>query len=110
MISMRGKTGAVTGPTCTLRPECCQSGAPWDASAASSSSPSPRPQGHGVRCRCRLPWSPCCGHRAEQEGEQAAARDTWTDHNLVFATELGTPVDPRNILRTVQIAAHKAGM
>ena len=34
----------------------------------------------------------------------------WTDHNLVFATELGTPVDPRNILRTIQIAARKAGM
>jgi site-specific recombinase XerC len=28
----------------------------------------------------------------------------------VFATELGTPVDPRNILRTIQIAAQKAGM
>ena len=49
-------------------------------------------------------------HRAEQEGERAAARDTWTDHNLVFATELGTPGDPRNILRTIQIAAQKAGI
>jgi hypothetical protein len=28
-------------------------------------------------------------HLAEQEGERAAARDTWTDHNLVFATEAG---------------------
>jgi len=28
----------------------------------------------------------------------------------VFASELGTPVDPRNILRTAQIAAQKAGM
>ncbi|MFG1935339.1 tyrosine-type recombinase/integrase [Mycobacterium sp. NPDC048908] len=26
------------------------------------------------------------------------------------ATELGTPVDPSNILRTVQISAQKAGM
>jgi integrase len=28
----------------------------------------------------------------------------------VFATEAGTPVDPRNVLRTVQIAADKAGL
>ena len=28
----------------------------------------------------------------------------------MFASEFGTPVDPRNILRTVQIAAQKAGM
>jgi len=34
----------------------------------------------------------------------------WQDHGLVFASEFGTPVDPRNILRTAQIAAQKAGM
>ena len=28
----------------------------------------------------------------------------------MFASEFGTPVDPRNILRTAQIAAQKAGM
>jgi integrase len=49
-------------------------------------------------------------HRADQEAERHAAGDQWQDHGLVFATELGTPVDPRNILRTVQIAAQKAGM
>jgi integrase len=49
-------------------------------------------------------------HRADQEAERQAAGDQWRDHGLVFATELGTPVDPRNILRTIQIAAQKAGM
>ncbi|BBY67242.1 tyrosine-type recombinase/integrase [Mycolicibacterium helvum] len=29
---------------------------------------------------------------------------------MVFATEFGTMVDPRNILRTVEIAANKAGI
>jgi integrase len=29
---------------------------------------------------------------------------------LVFATELGGPVDPRNALRTIQIASERAGM
>jgi integrase len=38
------------------------------------------------------------------------ARNQWQDHDLVFATEFGTPVEPRNILRTVQIAAQKAGI
>lgn len=39
-----------------------------------------------------------------------AARNEWQDHGLVFASEFGTPVDPRNILRTIQIAAQRAGM
>ncbi|HET9564290.1 MAG TPA: site-specific integrase, partial [Mycobacterium sp.] len=45
-----------------------------------------------------------------QDAERLIAGDQWQDHGLVFATEFGTPVDPRNILRTVQIAAKKAGM
>ncbi|OLP00201.1 site-specific integrase [Mycolicibacterium porcinum] len=49
-------------------------------------------------------------HRADQAGERLAAGDQWQDNGLVFAFELGTPVDPRNILRTIQIAARKAGM
>jgi integrase len=28
----------------------------------------------------------------------------------VFASEFGAPVEPRNILRTIHIAAQKAGM
>jgi integrase len=47
-------------------------------------------------------------HRADQEAERIASRDKWQDHGLVFASELGTPVDPRNVLRTIQIAAQKA--
>ena len=50
------------------------------------------------------------GHRADQAAERLAARNQWKDHGLVFASELGTPVDPPNILRTIQIAAEKAGM
>jgi integrase len=49
-------------------------------------------------------------HRARQNAERVAARDQWQENGLVFATEFGTPVGPRNILRTVQIAAQKAGM
>ncbi|MDQ1361407.1 MAG: hypothetical protein QOJ44_1784 [Acidimicrobiaceae bacterium] len=49
-------------------------------------------------------------HRVGQQAERAAAGDQWQDHDLVFATEFGTPVDPHNILRTIQIAAKNAGM
>lgn len=49
-------------------------------------------------------------HRVEQDAERHAARDQWQENDLVFATELGTPVDPRNVLRTIQIAAQKAGI
>jgi site-specific recombinase XerD len=34
----------------------------------------------------------------------------WTNTGLVFTTELGGPVDPRNLLRAVEIAAAKAGV
>jgi integrase len=49
-------------------------------------------------------------HRTDQNAERVAARDHWQENELVFATEFGTPVDPRNILRIVQIAGQKAGM
>ncbi|MBF9315819.1 tyrosine-type recombinase/integrase [Mycobacteroides chelonae] len=49
-------------------------------------------------------------HRAAQDAERQAAGNQWNDHQLAFTTEIGTPVDPRNILRTVQIAARKAGI
>jgi integrase len=47
------------------------------------------------RNSCRNHWAICCG-------------DQWQDHGLVFASEFGTPIDPRNILRTIQVAAQKA--
>ena len=34
----------------------------------------------------------------------------WTDRGLVFITEFGGPVDPRNLLRAIEIAADKAGV
>jgi integrase len=49
-----------------------------------------------------------------QKGRQAAERlragNQWTDTGLVFTTEFGTAVDPRNILRTIELAAKKAGL
>jgi integrase len=49
-------------------------------------------------------------HRLIQQTERQTARDQWIDKGLVFATEVGTEVDPRNVLRTIEIAAQKAGI
>jgi len=48
--------------------------------------------------------------RKQQAPEQPRAANQWQNSGLVFTTELGTPVEPRNILRTVDMAAAKAGM
>jgi integrase len=34
----------------------------------------------------------------------------WTDHGLVFPSEVGTPLDPRNALRACRAVAVKAGL
>jgi integrase len=49
-------------------------------------------------------------HATAQKEERLRAGDQWTDHGLVFCTEFGTPVEPRNILRTIETAAAKAGL
>ncbi|ODR20788.1 integrase [Mycolicibacterium porcinum] len=48
--------------------------------------------------------------RVQQLQDRLAAGDQWTDTGVVFATEFGTMVDPRNMLRTVELAAKKAGI
>ena len=49
-------------------------------------------------------------HRTRQLQERLQAGDQWADTGAVFATEFGTMVDPRNLLRAVEIAAAKAGI
>lgn len=67
------------------------------------------------RSRRTVPLSPAMvsllrSQKARQAAERLRAGDQWVDTGLVFTTELGTPVDPRNILRTVELAAKKAGL
>jgi integrase len=48
------------------------------------------------------------GHRERQEKSRREAGDLWQDHNLVFCTSVGTPVDAGNIrrqFRTITAAA-----
>jgi integrase len=49
-------------------------------------------------------------HRTEQKAERLRAGNQWTDSGLVFTTEFGGPVDPRNLLRVMEVAAKTAGV
>jgi integrase len=49
-------------------------------------------------------------HRTDQKAERLRAGHQWTDSGLVFTTEFGGPVDPRNLLRVIEVAAKSAGV
>ena len=49
-------------------------------------------------------------HRTGQKAERLSAGDQWQETGLVFTTEFGTPVDPRNFLRLIEDAAKAAGV
>src|SRR3954451_5101543 len=48
--------------------------------------------------------------RERQDGERREAADVWTDYGLVFTTEIGTPLEPRNVLRRFEMLAERAGL
>ena len=50
------------------------------------------------------------GHRTEQKAQRLRAGNQWIGSGLVFTTELGAPVDPRNPLRVIEAAAKTAGI
>jgi integrase len=49
-------------------------------------------------------------HRAEQNAERLAAGADWHDLDLVFATKLGGPVEPGNMLRSLAALCEQAGV
>lgn len=48
--------------------------------------------------------------RAAQNKERLRAANLWRQSGLVFATETGAPVDPRNFSRTMRLAVKKSGL
>jgi integrase len=66
-----------------------------------------------VRSRRTVPLNPAVvsmlrKHKAGQAEERLRAANQWQDSGLVFTTELGGPVDPRNLLRVIEVAARAA--
>jgi integrase len=49
-------------------------------------------------------------HWIRQASERQAAGPAWTDSGLVFTTEIGTPLEPRNVLRRFDALVRKAGL
>lgn len=67
------------------------------------------------RSRRTVPLSPAVvamlrKHRAAQKAERLRAGEQWQETGLVFTTEFGRAVDPRNFLRVVEDAAGAAGV
>jgi integrase len=66
------------------------------------------------RSRRTIPLSPAMvallrRHRVTQLEERMRAANQWTDTGLVFTTDLGHVVEPRNLLRVVETAAKRIG-
>ncbi|MGA5465588.1 tyrosine-type recombinase/integrase [Mycobacterium sp. NPDC050041] len=66
-----------------------------------------------VRSRRAVPLHPAVvsmlrKQKARQAAERLRAANQWQDCGLVFTTELGGPVDPRNLLRVIALASRAA--
>jgi integrase len=48
--------------------------------------------------------------RTRQASDRLAAGSSWADNDLVFATSLGTPIEPRNLARHFYSVRGKAGL
>jgi integrase len=49
-------------------------------------------------------------HRARQDVTRAKAGQGWQDHGLVFASQVGTPLDSHNVRRSFRAVLKKAGL
>jgi integrase len=49
-------------------------------------------------------------HRARQAAERLKMGEAWQDHDLVFCTRVGTPIHPRNLIRSFQALRERAGL
>jgi integrase len=49
-------------------------------------------------------------HQMRQAAERVAANEVWRDSGLVFTSEIGTPLEPRNVLRRFELLAGRAGL
>lgn len=47
-------------------------------------------------------------HKEQQQRERE--QEDWKDHDLIFASEVGTPISPRNLSRHYKIALELAGV
>lgn len=49
-------------------------------------------------------------HYERQNAERQAAGDKWQENNLIFTSNIGSPIDPRNLLRDFKKLLNEAGL
>jgi integrase len=49
-------------------------------------------------------------HKKRQDAERLALGDSWQEHGLVFASSIGTPIEPRNVNRRWDELRQRAGL
>jgi integrase len=49
-------------------------------------------------------------HRQRQEQERLFAGDRWQEHDLIFPSSIGTPLEPRNLFRDFKGLLQSAGL
>ena len=49
-------------------------------------------------------------HRKRQNAQRLALGEAWREHGLVFASTIGTPIEPRNINRRWDELRERAGL
>jgi integrase len=49
-------------------------------------------------------------HKERQDAERQALRNAWREHGLVFASSIGTPIEPRNVNRRWDELRRRAGL
>jgi integrase len=58
----------------------------------------------------RLAVSHLQEHKKRQNAERRALGDAWREHRLVFASSIGTPIEPRNVNRRWDELRRRAGL
>jgi integrase len=55
-------------------------------------------------------WTALKAHAKQQKADRLKAGSAWRNRGLVFTTEVGTPIDPSNLRRTVKTLCEDAGV
>ncbi|MGI5237007.1 tyrosine-type recombinase/integrase [Dactylosporangium sp. CA-139066] len=57
-----------------------------------------------------LTWLTLLDHQQRQQAERERMGERWQDHDLVFPSEVGTPMEPRNLNRHFEGVRARAGL
>ncbi|MCX4389143.1 tyrosine-type recombinase/integrase [Micromonospora peucetia] len=88
----------------------CGFSRPCSGLPGSSTSWTPRPRTRRQCCRCpRSPGSPCSNIRSGSR-PSGPRSPRWGDHDLVFPSERGTPIEPTNLSRSFARLREAAGL